>query len=398
MSKEKKQAASFNDFYADDNLINEDEIVDNEDQLDSDEELEDKAQEPKKKAVKKQPKQKVELETEDEDPDDQLADEDLEEIKDKKPKKEKKAPVQKIEEPEEEEVIEEEEEETPDALAFFEEVEKITGAAVEVEYGDTDPLSPQGIALRDKALKEQALDTFLEEIEEKFPQAFKVLQHAYNGGDISELFTQTTGRDYSKIELKEGDDATAKQVLTEYFKSKGIKSEQRINKLIESYEDSEEGLFKEAEAALDELKKEQDSQTAKIVEAQKAKAAEQKKKDQILITAVDEVLESRKLGSFKITDKSDASEFKKFVLSSLRRTEGGYEIATAVNPAELEKQLQYAYFQFKKGDLGKIIQQKAATENAKKLSLRLQSEQSKTKKSTQQENKTGLAIKDYYID
>lgn len=394
MAKEKKQP-SFNDFIADDSFVSNEEETQEVDQLDpdKDDELEDKAPAKEKKAVKKQSKQKAEFSTAGEDNDDQPDDENLE-VETKKPVV-KKAPVKAV--PVVEEELEEVEEETGDPLKFFEEVEKITGSTVEVDYGDTDPLTPQGIALREKAVKEQALDSFLEEIEEKFPAAFRALQHAYNGGDISELFTATTGRDYSKIQLTEGDDALAKQILTEFYKASGIKNEAKIAKLIENDEDSEGGVFKEAQSALAELQERQNVKTNEVVEIQKQKATEQKKRDQILVTAVDEVLESKKLGSFRITDRIDASEFKKFVLGSLRRTENGYEIATQINPAELERQLQYAYFQFKKGDLGKIIQQKAATENAEKLRLRLQTEQSKGKKSTEQENRTGASMQDYYV-
>lgn len=283
-----------------------------------------------------------------------------------------------------------------DAEKFFEEVEKLSGTGVEVDYGDINPLSPQGVVLRDKAIKQQALDSFLEEIENKFPQAFKALQHAYHGGDIAELFTQTTGRDYTKIELKEGDDALAKDILKEYYKSRGVKSEARINKMIEADEDSENGLVKEAQTALAELKEEQEQSTAKVLEQQKQKAAERQKKDQILVSAVDEVLETKKLGSFRIQDRQEAADFKKYILSSIRRTnDGNYELATPVMANELEKQLQYFYFQFKKGDLSKIIQQKAATENAKKLSLKLANEQSKTKRNTIIEDRTTLSLKDF---
>lgn len=289
-------------------------------------------------------------------------------------------------------------EEESDPLKFFEEVEKVTGRAVEVDYGDVDPLSPQGVALRESAVVEQALDSWLEEMENNFPTVFRALKHANNGGDPAELFTQTTTRDYSKVALKEGDDALAKQILTEYYQAKGVKNPAKLAQLLETDEDSTGGLVGEASAALKELQTEQEEQRNKVLEEQERKAAEQKKKDTLLITAVDEVLESRQLGDFKIADRNEAGQFRQYVLQNIRKTtDGKYEIATPLDDRNLTKQLQFQYFQFKQGDLSKIIQQKVGTEKAKDLRLRLKGEQEKKKTTTTSENITGNApsLQDY---
>lgn len=377
----KDKPLSFSDFEADNSLIdNEEEIV----PVDTDEEEEEEQDEPpveKKKAPKK-PVKKVAA---------------------------KAPPVEEEEEEEEDDPLppapeeEEEEEDQPDqpdpetSIKFFEEVDKITGQAVEVDYGDIDPLTPQGVALREKAVREAALDSWLEEIEERFPQVYRALVHANNGGNVAELFTQTTSRDYSKVVLKEGDDTVAKEILSDYYRSKGVKNPDKLRKLIETDEDSENGLIAEAQAALEELQAEQEEQRVAIIEEQRKKADEQKKKDQILITAIDDVLESRQLHSFKIPDRVEANQFRKFLMDNVRRTgDGKYELATPIDQANLETILQYQYFQFKKGDLSKIIQQKAVTEQAKKLKLKLKSEQDKTKKNTEEEGRTGkLSLRDF---
>jgi hypothetical protein len=392
--EEKKKPLSFSDFTDDDfgSTIDDNLDVDGSETDDVDDDLEDTTKKPEKKIDKKQSKQKADPINQDQDNDDSDPDEDLED-KDKK-KVDPKAPKKDVKPTDTD--PETGDDEDVDPAKFFEEVEKVTGLSVDVDYGDVHPLTPQGIALRDKALKDAVLDGFLEEMEGKYPQAFKALKHAYNGGDITELFSQTLGRDYSKVEIKETDNDLAKEVLKEYYKKRGVKNESKILKMIEADEDSDNGLIKEAQNALAELAEEQEKERSEIVERQARKEAEQKKKDQIFVAAVDEVLESKRLGSFRIPDRTEAQEFKKFVLSSLRRTETGYELATTLNPNELSKQLQAAYFQFKKGDLSKIIQEKAVTENTKKLQFRLSNEQSKAKKTTEQESKTGISMKDFY--
>lgn len=347
--------------------------------------------------------------------------EEIEEEKEVKPVKKgkkvavkasKPAPEEEQEEEQEEEVeveepkdgVEEEpkEDEVPTGKEFFEQVEKLTGLELDVDYGDTDPLTPQGVAIREKAVREAAVDNFLEEIETNYPAAFKALQHAYNGGDLAELFKTTTSRDYSKVTLGENDKDLAKQILTEYYQSKGVKNEAKIKRMLESDEESEGGIVGEAKSALEEMKTEQTTKADEVLVSQKAKSDEQKKRDQIMVSALDEVLEAGKLGTFKLTGRSEASEFKKFALQSLRRTgDGKYEFATPVDSANLEKLLQYQYFQFKGGDLSKLIQVKAATENAKKFRLKAAAE-SGVKKGSSFETaadkaKQGQSLKDYDV-
>ncbi len=294
---------------------------------------------------------------------------------------------------------EEQEDEGVDSQKFFEEVEKITGQSVEVDYSGVDPMTPQGVALREQAVKEAALDGFLEEMKEKHPQAFKALQHAYNGGDIAELFAQTISKDYTKIELKDDDATMAKEILKDYYRARGVKSEVRIQKMLDAVEDSEEGLLSEAQAALDELKGEQEAKTQQVLEVQKQKQAEQKKRDSLLLTAVEDVIERKSLGDFKITDSAEAQKFRQFVVNNIRRgNEGKYEIVTSIDPANMEKLLQYQYFQFKGGDLSKIIQQKATTANVQRLKLKLAGEQDKVKTGRSTSASGKLSLNDFNED
>lgn len=390
---------NLSDFEADEGSLynNEEEELEGQENEEENEEegSEEEKPKPSKKPLAKKPA-KVEEEEEEEE--------------EEKPKKKVKAqlkstkpPVDETEEQEEEEEEKEpkEEEEEADEVTpdkFFEEVEKITGREVEVDYKDVDPLSPQGVAIREQAIRKDALDAFVDEIEAKYPDAFKALQHSFAGGNVSDLFSRTTARDYSKVELKDEDTGLAKEILKEFYRSKGIKSETKIEKLIEIEEDSEAGLVGSAKDALQELKAEQEEERNTILDAQKKAAEDQSKKDRLMLTAIDEVLETRKLGDFRIADRAEASEFRKFIMSSVQRaSDGKYVLNTPLDTANLEKVLQYHYFQYKKGDLSKVIQKAAATENTKKLSLRLKADQSKKKQSTTEENKNKFSMRDFNI-
>lgn len=389
MAKKKEEASkalSWEDFSAESVLASAVETDENEDEDEQEEEDQDEEEEKKSKT-----KTKAKAKDEDEENEEQE-----EEDKPKKEKKSAKAKASKEEEENEEEEEEsdeeedesktseeneEEEDEDEDPSEFYKEVEKLTGQEVEVEYGDVSPTSPQGVAIREKAVSETAVDNFLGYLEENHPAAFKALQHSYNGGDIADLYKVANTRDYSKVELKDDDKDLAKELIKEYYQSKGVKNPGKITRILELAEDSEEGVVAEAKGILTELKDEQVKKEQEVLKAAETSKKEQQRRDQVFVSALDEVLESGKLDSFKLAGKAEASEFRQFVLKNVRKAkDGGYEVATQLDPNNLEKVLQYQFFQFKKGDLSKLISIKAATENTKKLKFRIGEEKSKLKK------------------
>jgi len=393
--EEAPKSFTFDDFSADSGLLTGPET----DEQEEEEEEENEEEDEKKPQPKKKAKAKVE-ETEEEE----------EEEEEPKPEKKKKvapkAPAEENEEEEEEEKTEENNEDDnqddpEEAQKFFEEVEKITGQEIDVDYGDVNPLSPQGVAIREKAIRESALDGFLEDMEVKYPMVFKALTHASNGGNVADLFTTATGRDYSTVQIGEKDEPLAKEILKEYFKSKGIKSDARISRLIQDAEESDEGIITEAKAVLQELKDEQEEKRNKVLEEQKLIKEADQKRDKLLVSAIDEVLETGKLGTFKIPSRQEAADFKKFVIQNVRKTpDGKYELAMGLDSSNMEKVLQAHYFQFKKGDLDKLIQIKASTVGAQKLKLKLESEKAKQKTAgTGQSSGTGakLSFSDFTV-
>lgn len=367
----------------------EEEILDEDEQEEEDE----KDEEEEVKPAKKDKKVKDKAKTKDSEEEESEEEEVTEPVKEKEPKKDKPSDKEKDKE-------EEEEEPTDDAGEFFSKVATITGNDLDVDYGETDPLSPEGVALYSNAVRTQALESFLEEIETKYPKVFKALEHANAGGDPAELFKITASRDYSKVTIGETDEALARQILTEYYKSKGISNEAKIAKWIEGDEDSEQGLVGAANEYLKELQASQKASEDEIVAKQKVSRQEESKKDGLLLSAIDDVVGSGKLGSFKFASKQEQIDFKKYVTSTakIRKTsDGKYEFATAIDPQNLEKILQYQFFEWKKGELDKFITVKASSQNAAKLRLKVAEETAanKGKSSGGKEKETKPSLKTF---
>ncbi|UCD07853.1 MAG: hypothetical protein JSW41_02715 [Candidatus Aenigmatarchaeota archaeon] len=271
---------------------------------------------------------------------------------------------------------------------FFKEVQGITGIELEVDYGDSDPLTPEGIAKRDQALASAAIDSQMQYLEENFPRAYRVLQHEANGGNVEDLF-KANYVDYSKIELKEDDADQHKRILQEHYMEKGM-SESRAKRNIEMDEDSEGGTYQAAKEVLAEKVKKQKDDEDKVLKDQEAAAKQQQEYDNQMRKIVEDVATSGKVGNFQIP-KADQKEFYNYALSNISRNpQGGYSFVIPLNSETLDGVLQQAFFAYKGGDLSKLVETKATTKNAQKLRLNVKS----TKKDTKTSEATEDPLKD----
>lgn len=365
MAKKTKEAASLADF-SEENLLDNLQDADLEEGEESTEKEEEEEEKPK--PLKKTSKKEPEAEEEEEDE----ADEEEEE-----------------EEQEEEEI----EDEGEDPSEFWKKVDQLTGVPVEVEYGEIDPLSPQGVALREKALIERSVEDFIGRLQEQYPGVYEALEYAHAGGNIEDLYKG--GKDYSKIEIQEEDIDHARLILEDYYNQKGITNAARVKRMIAADEESEEGLVKTAQLALQELKEAQEAERQEEIEVQKQMANEQKIKDQRFVKSLNDLISAGKLAEFQITNSKDATEFSNFVRSHVQRDgKGGYMFVTPVDPANLERQLQAEYFKFKGGNLENLVITKAQSLKARELRLKLNS-QEKKKKTSKEEGSNAGSLKNF---
>lgn len=317
-----------------------------------------------------------------EEQEEESSEEESEEQEEEPPVKKKKAsPKEEESESEESEETEEgEEEESEPEGVFWDDVEKITGFKVEVDYKGVDPESPEGAALREEAVSNHAINSFIDEMKEKMPKVYRVFEHALAGGTPEDLY-KPGEKDYTTVELKEDDEDHAKSILQEYYHKKGL-SKARIERLIEIDEDSEEGLIKTAKTYLKEMADAQEESRAARAEEQKTRAEEQKRKDQEFLSTIDGILGTGKIGSF-VLPKKDSTGFNEFIRSKIQRDgKGGYVAVTPLAASELENQLQYEYFRYKQGNLDSLIQHKAKTEQVRKLKRNIDNSKGKPKSSS----------------
>ena len=79
-------------------------------------------------------------------------------------------------------------EETDEAELFFADVDELRGDTIEVEYGEVDPMSPEGVVLRERAVEDQAIENFENYLEAKYPKAYGYLMHTMAGKPEEDFF------------------------------------------------------------------------------------------------------------------------------------------------------------------------------------------------------------------
>jgi len=315
----------------------------------------------------------------------------LAEDEEKVAKEEEEAEKIRLAKEQEEELTDEEkeakakaEEEKAKEGSFWDDVETITGNKYEVDYGDIEPDTPEGAAIREKVVSETAVEANLSFLEEKFPDGFKALMHVSNGGKLKDLAVSNE-IDYSSLDIKEENIEAQKSFMEDYYMSKGF-SEAKAKRNVEDDEDSEEGLFKNFEVAFKEKKEEQETSKADIFKKQEDIKLSQDKQDKQFGENLSSVINEGKIGNFTIP-KAEAGKFYDHVLSHVKREGDGYAISIPLDNNNFQEQLQQLFFGFKKGDLSKYVSKAASTESTRRLKKNMSKEKDGTEGASEKDKR-----------
>lgn len=259
------------------------------------------------------------------------------------------------------------EDNTPKSKNIYEEVDELTGTVVEVDYKDVNPLSPQGIQLREEAIRDQAIASYDQDLKERYPVAYQLFLHQQAGGKVEDFF-KTQTEDFSTITLTKTDVATQENVLRKALSLKGNLPEQ-IDAIV-TYAKDKGKLFEQSKLELEALQKRQaDLEQERTVKAEKNKQLER----QIVNTFfanLDKTLEKGLQGI--VIPKAERKAFTDFVTGRISVENGKLIYATILDPNNLTEELAANYFKFKKADLSKLVTSKAKDLNVTNFQKKVQ--------------------------
>lgn len=276
-------------------------------------------------------------------------------------------------------------EEDKPATTVYDQVNELRGVTYDIDYGDVDPASPEGIALREDHIEKQAIDGFENELRTKLPRAYQFFMHLQSGGKEDDFF-KPENQDFKSIKLTKDNKGQQERIVRTALQLKG-NSPIIIDTLIASLKDG----GKLEEVATHELEALQAEQS-KMEEAKAAKAAELKAKEtKDLQSLADNVkaLVNKGFDGIVIPEKERKAFLDHFAQQVDYHNGQIYRVQT-IDQKELNKVMKAAYFEFKGGDLKGLVERTAKTQNAVKIRTKIKAQV--TPKATGTQNKNYIPL------
>lgn len=241
-------------------------------------------------------------------------------------------------------------------------VDEATGLEIKVEYGDVDPLSVDGVILRETQLAKNAQAQYETAIKTKLPRAYQFMQHLVAGGKEEDFF-KPENQDFKKLTVTKEDVAGQERILRTALALKG-NSPDLIDVVVTNWKDTGK-LFDQSKAELEALQK---SQTAREQATEQTAIRARQLEEQILGSLADG-LEAAVEKGFEgiVIPPAERSKFVKFFSDRIDYNNGRVVVSKVLDPKELNKELKLAYFEFKGGDLKSLAERTAKTLNTLKL-------------------------------
>lgn len=249
---------------------------------------------------------------------------------------------------------------------FWNSVNALTGREITVDFGDVDPISPEGVALRENAIVESTLKEFDQNLRESNPRAYAYFLHTQAGGSDDDFFGVGQPSLPAREDFESNADAQA-SLLKQDLVNKGV-PEEVAQSTIDKY--IKDNLLSEKALKLYDQYHEEDQKQIKQMEARAAQD-EQKFKQQLenFEKSVTDSIASR---VNLIIPEAKRSAFNSFIKENTRYADGEFFFVQPVKQESLDKQIEAMYFQFVKGDLKSLIAKKAKEETVQRLRTKLE--------------------------
>lgn len=257
-----------------------------------------------------------------------------------------------------------------DPVAFYEEVQAKTNFQVEVDYQNVDPLSAEGVALREVAVISQAEQNYDEYIRTTMPRAYAYMLHTKNGGTDEEFFA-VKQIPLADKETFAADVEAQRQFLIRDLLAKDVPEE--VAKLTVDQYVKTNSLTEKAMALYDKKKQEENNLLQAQINKDKALKQEFENNVATLTGVISQGIE-KQMRLVIPNDKKKA--FNEFVIDNIQHDGKDFFLAQKLNPKEITPGfLEALYLQFVKGDVSALIKREAKTQTVQRLGQRIRRDQ-----------------------
>lgn len=261
--------------------------------------------------------------------------------------------------------------EEPDT-SFWEDVEKLSGVKLNVEFkdengADVDPMSPEGVLIREKAVRADAVTKFEQHLKQNDPRGYAYILHRQAGGTDEDFFAKKTVSLPEYETFKESVDLQTK-VYTDSLIRKGV-NEKQVKLLVDlAVKDKE--IFELADKAYKEYQSAQEKDLEKAAKLLEENEKQYEARVKELNTMISTEISSSRSMKFVVPESKKAG-FTQFVRDHLAEDNGKFLVVQEINDKKLPRILESLYLQFINGDLSGLVQRSAQTVNAKRLGEQL---------------------------
>lgn len=254
-------------------------------------------------------------------------------------------------------------EETSPNVKVYDAVDEMTGIKYDIDYGDIDPESPEGIVKRETVIREEAYKEFDNNLKANNPEGYRYLVYLEKGGKPENYF-KPENRDWKAVAVPKADAAEQERVFRAALGLKGIKPD-LIDTIVQATKDKGK-LYEESKSELEALQKTQEANEALEEQKEIATREETKKAHAQFISAVNAEL-GKGVGGNPIPIKERQAFYDFIVNYATYQGNGKYMIHRELNMKELSKELQMEYFRFKGGNLKEVVDAKSKQDKVIRL-------------------------------
>ena len=280
---------------------------------------------------------------------------------------------QPVEEPQEEQAEDQVEEPvskeqpseaTEEEESIINELQAKLGYELDGEFDESiDGLLDFTKATADKMAQEQMQNVFT-----AFPDVQEYLNYRANGGDPKQYFqTASPERDFSAMEVTDGDVVTQKQIVGAYLEGQGF-DQSEIKETLEDYEDA--GILeRHAKKALTRLQTAQAQEKRTLIERQQQQAQAQAQENERMWTEINGLVQQGSLKGLTVPER-DKKRFFDWMASPVDQQGNSQR---AVDRANLDQEtlLALEYIVYKGFDLSKLVANNNTTQKARSLRSKL---------------------------
>lgn len=266
-------------------------------------------------------------------------------------------------------------------LQFWDDVDKLHGEALDIKWEDhkdpegnpIDPLSPEGVLIRDKAIEARAVAKFEQHLAGNDARAYAYMLHRQSGGTDEDFFSTKTITLPEYTEFSNSVDLQQK-LYREDLVRKGVSEKQAQFLVDQAVKDKE--IFELADKAYKAQEKEEANKLIQIQTKLEADEKEFQNSVKALTTMLSAEINTSATMKFLVPE-AKKTEFYQYVSSRVQESAGKFLIVQEIEKNSLPRLLEGLYLQFVNGNLKDVVERQAKTSNVRTLRDRLNRQQQK---------------------